>query len=232
MKKNIKITIATVLLIFWVLLLSNQNFMYELKKYTSWVFINFLYSDIFSDPEYKFPEYTSEQLDKMFEWVKPYTWELPPIPDKKLNNSTLLWIDSNNNGVRDDLEIWIVENFWRDKMVVEGYFSYVRSKALNIKIQQEWIFTDELYENDISRRASLASECKSDFYNASKYPNSNSEWYLISRSFEKIRNNTKIREKNAKDFYKNLVGKTYTARNISIQECNDFIEETQTYKIY
>ena len=29
---------------------------------------------------------------------------LPPEPDPKINNSTLLGIDSNNNGVRDDIE--------------------------------------------------------------------------------------------------------------------------------
>jgi len=32
---------------------------------------------------------------------------LPPEPDPKINNSTLLGIDSNNNGVRDDVERWI-----------------------------------------------------------------------------------------------------------------------------
>ena len=32
---------------------------------------------------------------------------LPPEPDKALNDSTLLGIDSNNNGVRDDVERWI-----------------------------------------------------------------------------------------------------------------------------
>jgi len=30
---------------------------------------------------------------------------LPPMPDKSKNNSTLLGIDSNNNGIRDDVEI-------------------------------------------------------------------------------------------------------------------------------
>ena len=39
---------------------------------------------------------------------------LPPEPDPKINNSTLLGIDSNNNGVRDDVEIWIYETY-KDK---------------------------------------------------------------------------------------------------------------------
>ncbi len=37
--------------------------------------------------------------------------ELPPEPDPKINNSTLLGIDVNNNGVRDDVERWIYEEF-------------------------------------------------------------------------------------------------------------------------
>ncbi len=39
---------------------------------------------------------------------------LPPEPDKTLNDSTLLGIDSNDNGVRDDVEIWIYETY-KDK---------------------------------------------------------------------------------------------------------------------
>jgi len=39
---------------------------------------------------------------------------LPPKPDPKLNNSTLLGIDTNNNGVRDDVERWIYETY-KDK---------------------------------------------------------------------------------------------------------------------
>ena len=39
---------------------------------------------------------------------------LPPEPDETLNNSTLLGIDSNNNGVRDDVERWIYEEY-KDK---------------------------------------------------------------------------------------------------------------------
>jgi len=36
---------------------------------------------------------------------------LPPEPDKALNDSTLLGIDSNDNGVRDDVERWIYTKY-------------------------------------------------------------------------------------------------------------------------
>ena len=38
-------------------------------------------------------------------------YQLPPKPDPKINNSTLLGIDSNNNGVRDDVERWIYKTY-------------------------------------------------------------------------------------------------------------------------
>ncbi|WP_456401748.1 hypothetical protein [Hydrogenimonas sp.] len=39
---------------------------------------------------------------------------LPPEPDPKINNATLLGMDVNHNGVRDDVERWIYEEY-KDK---------------------------------------------------------------------------------------------------------------------
>ena len=36
---------------------------------------------------------------------------LPPEPDPKVNNATLLGVDVNNNGVRDDVERWIYKEY-------------------------------------------------------------------------------------------------------------------------
>ncbi len=38
--------------------------------------------------------------------------ELPPEPDEKINNSTLLGVDVNNNDVRDDVERWIYKTYY------------------------------------------------------------------------------------------------------------------------
>ena len=56
---------------------------------------------------------TSNAIDLNIIWVvNGHT--LPPEPDKVLNDSTLLGIDTNNNGVRDDVERWIYETY-KDK---------------------------------------------------------------------------------------------------------------------
>jgi hypothetical protein len=38
-------------------------------------------------------------------------YKLPPCPDEKENAKTLLGIDTNNNGVRDDVEVWIYHTY-------------------------------------------------------------------------------------------------------------------------
>ncbi len=45
---------------------------------------------------------------------------LPPKPDTTVNDSTLLGIDTNNNGVRDDVERWIYETY--DHPIERGIF--------------------------------------------------------------------------------------------------------------
>jgi len=41
-------------------------------------------------------------------------YKLPPEPNPVVNNSTLLGIDFNNNGVRDDVEIYVIKRFAKD----------------------------------------------------------------------------------------------------------------------
>jgi len=41
-------------------------------------------------------------------------YKLPPEPDPAANNATLLGVDSNDNGVRDDVERWIITHYAND----------------------------------------------------------------------------------------------------------------------
>jgi hypothetical protein len=56
---------------------------------------------------------------------------LPPEPDKTLNDSTLLGIDVNDNGVRDDVERWIYENY--EEPIERGIFMQ-SARAYNLVI--------------------------------------------------------------------------------------------------
>jgi hypothetical protein len=51
--------------------------------------------------------------------VVKYGYQLPPCPDPIENDKTLLGIDSNKNGVRDDVEIWIYHTYDTHKNCVK-----------------------------------------------------------------------------------------------------------------
>ena len=53
---------------------------------------------------------------------------LPPEPDPKINNSTLLGVDSNNNGVRDDVERWIYEKY-KDRHPINAVIAMEAAKV-------------------------------------------------------------------------------------------------------
>lgn len=64
-------------------------------------------------------------------------YNLPPEPDKKLNNSTVLGVDSNNNKIRDDWERAIVFNFYDDEIEMTLHNEYARNSFLRIKSYNE-----------------------------------------------------------------------------------------------
>ena len=63
--------------------------------------------------EAKYEGRTSDALTvtvvKKVEIINGYT--LPPEPDPTVNNATLLGVDSNGNGVRDDVERWVIKKY-------------------------------------------------------------------------------------------------------------------------
>ena len=59
---------------------------------------------------------------------------LPPEPDPSINNSTLLGIDSNNNGVRDDVEIWIYQTY-KDKHPVHIDIAMQAGRAYKLVLE-------------------------------------------------------------------------------------------------
>ncbi|MBS9778821.1 MAG: hypothetical protein KGV58_00785 [Campylobacteraceae bacterium] len=58
----------------------------------------------------KYKGIISNEINLHVKWiVNGHT--LPQMPDEKINNSTLLGVDINNNGVRDDVERWIYKEY-------------------------------------------------------------------------------------------------------------------------
>jgi hypothetical protein len=82
---------------------------------------------------------TSEPIKLSIYW-EVNGHRLPPEPDKAVNDSTLLGIDVNNNGVRDDVERYIYQRFSKD-------LKYPKTK-IAIAMQYAWA-TQKVLENPV-----------------------------------------------------------------------------------
>ena len=73
-------------------------------------------------------------------------YALPPEPDKKLNDSTLLGIDFNNNGIRDDVERYIIQRYAQDsispktKTAIALQYAWASQKILENPILDSYEF--------------------------------------------------------------------------------------------
>ncbi len=89
---------------------------------------------------------------------------LPPEPDPAINNSTLLGIDSNNNGVRDDVERYIYKRFQGFQNAnIDRAIAMQYAKATQIIIQEP----ETAYEKKTYKVMHNAIDC---------------EWYYIRQS--------------------------------------------------
>jgi len=71
-------------------------------------------------------------------------FKLPPKPDQKKNDSTLLGIDFNHNGIRDDVERWIIKHYAQDP-------KYPKTKTA-IALQYAWASQKKLENPTIESR--------------------------------------------------------------------------------
>lgn len=61
---------------------------------------------------------------------------LPSDPGKE-NDKTLMGIDSNNNNVRDDLEIFIYKEITKDEKLFRAYLNHTESELMMIKYSDD-----------------------------------------------------------------------------------------------
>ena len=78
-------------------------------------------------------------------------YRLPPEPDPKINNSTILGIDSNGNGVRDDVERKIIDRYKAEPIKIEVQMADVRVFQ---KILENPIGNAEVLQKKISKNIS------------------------------------------------------------------------------
>lgn len=75
----------------------------------------------------KFPVMANSSLDAR---VVINGIKVPPVPDAKINNATIAGVDSDGNGVRDDIDRLIAEKFGNDPIRHHAVTQYEQSLQL------------------------------------------------------------------------------------------------------
>lgn len=141
---------------------------------------------------------------------------LPPEPDPKINNSTLLGIDSNNNGVRDDVERWIYKRYSQDP----EYSKTKTAIAMQHGRAYQFIMANDpqnAFENKSYKKMDYASDCKWYWYRMipKELNMSRIERSIVSREF-RLKNKIYDDEYKGKLFNTKLRMKAYFYYNSSL----------------
>jgi len=144
------------------------------------------------------------------EVINGYT--LPPEPDPKINNATLLGVDSNHNGIRDDVERWIIAHYAKDP-------KYPKTKtaiALQYAKASQYIISHDpkhAYENKTYEIFDRAMDCEGYWLNtitkdmnSSAYIDFSLENNIFGDNFKSKMFNTKERTKAYWQFNGSLSG--------------------------
>lgn len=68
--------------------------------------------------------------------------KVPPLPDPKINNATQAGVDSNSNGIRDDVERVLAIEFGANKDKYEQALTFARAEQNLVVKQNEAAITD------------------------------------------------------------------------------------------
>jgi hypothetical protein len=149
---------------------------------------------------------------------------LPAMPDSKTNDKTLLGIDSNSNGIRDDVEIYIYNRF-------QGYTnSKVEreiAKQWARRAQQTLISPETAYEDGKRKFTERVIDCEYYYYDV-YLKNMNFQEYLkytqkhdvFNAEFKDIVFNTKDRLKAYFKYNKSMSGHVFEGRKRTKEACD------------
>jgi len=126
---------------------------------------------------------------------------LPPEPDSAVNNATLLGVDVNDNGVRDDVERWIYETY-KDKHPI-----HIDIAMQGAREKQKMLSHPEKAK-EIHERMVAPIDCESYYRTCISKPLVNDR--INGRNFRKVIFNTKERIDTYNKYDTLLSGDSYT----------------------
>lgn len=135
---------------------------------------------------------------------------LPPEPDPKINNSTLLGIDVNHNGVRDDVERWIYETY---KNPIEIGLFMQSARAYNKVIE------DPSKAHETVKYIDDSYSCQKYQFSINQELEKKYEYKYASKGLEKIQFNTIKRYIAYQRYNATLNGKVLSLPKASKEKC-------------
>ena len=129
---------------------------------------------------------------------------LPPEPDPKVNNATLLGVDVNKNGVRDDVERYILQTYGKEDITIQIGFQVARAYSAVIEHPEK--------AKEVAKIMDDAQDCNFYFMDdANEYgePILLNEDITTSKKFKSIMLNTAPRIRAYLEYNRNLSGGVY-----------------------
>ena len=167
--------------------------------------------------------------------INGYT--LPPEPGSVVNNATLLGIDSNNNGVRDDVERYIILRFAKEKYpktrtALGMQYAWAMQKVIENPVQESAKYIDDaLYcehywyskQNEATNQR-ISELVKSDLDAAMSLRENIMKWEAEFEVFDDkdinaVLLNTRERMKQEFAFNGAMSGGAYPVRRESLENC-------------
>ena len=191
-------------------------------------------------------QYSQEQNVTVYKII--HSHRLPPEPDPAINNSTLLGVDSNNNGVRDDVERWIYTRYDTyipckrvpvtvvipatgkevkgTKKICEDrpvpYHQIVREIAMQFGRAAQIIIQEPDKARETVKYMHAAINCNSYFRRSAKYRNEPIliDHYIFDNEFKDIQFNTSTRIKAFTKYDITLSGSVFGDTSIDEDRAN------------
>jgi hypothetical protein len=135
---------------------------------------------------------------------------LPPEPDPAVNDSTLLGVDVNDNGVRDDVERWIYDNY--EHPIERGIFMQ-NSRAYNS------LLTTEPVKHQENENMNNIISCQFFLEDNNNYISQKYEYKYFSTDLKVIQFNTVKRIIAKRKYELSLSGGVYSLPSASKERC-------------
>ncbi len=135
---------------------------------------------------------------------------LPPEPDPKVNNATLLGVDVNHNGVRDDVERWIYKTYHHP--IERGIFMQSARAYQKVIVDPKRAHETTKYIDD-------AYSCRKYWFSQDKALHDKYEYIYPSKEISKIQFNTIKRNMAYQRFNAEFNGETFDSPKASKDKC-------------